>query len=511
MYKTLNQLYQRMTTSSAGTALLNMTYTYNAGKNNGQIASSTDAVTGETVAYQYDSLKRLVNAASTSLAPGNATLWSDAYTYDGFGNLTGMTGSGAPSLTVGVNPLTNQITPTNILYDGNGNVTQFGPSGTLTTLGYEVANRVQTVNSTSAAYAYDSANRRVYYRAGTETLYFYGPNGKKLATYTVALTGSQVNFTFQSRNVYFGRQLISAEGNGVSRDKLGSVRWNASTGGRTYFPYGVEYYGDSNTTTNNTEKYATYTRDTVSGLDYAMNRYYNSPWGRFMTPDRYAASAHLGIPQSWDRYAYTVDDPINGNDPSGNDEVVFDDDGTLVGYCDDDWNCIYYGGITEVSVYPDPDPDPTPIPPDPPVPPPPPPTDPPPPPPPAPPPAPSFFELEEISACVYPQGIGPTALTGTLTLDVTYQLLLNNQSIFGNNTLNNLGASVLESVTVTSGKAIYGNGQWCPAGNSLCGTPGTMNPSGQFTDVLARTPLDRARRPRSSLYTKRRPLRFTGD
>jgi hypothetical protein len=34
------------------------TYTYTAGKNNGQIASSADAITGETVAYQYDSLKR---------------------------------------------------------------------------------------------------------------------------------------------------------------------------------------------------------------------------------------------------------------------------------------------------------------------------------------------------------------------------------------------------------------------------------------------------------------------
>jgi hypothetical protein len=45
-----------------------------------------------------------------------------------------MAGNGAPPLSVGVNPLTNQITPTNILYDGNGNVTQFGPSGSLTNL-----------------------------------------------------------------------------------------------------------------------------------------------------------------------------------------------------------------------------------------------------------------------------------------------------------------------------------------------------------------------------------------
>src|SRR5450755_3323684 len=121
---------------------------------------------------------------------------------------------GAPSLSVAVNAA-NQIQPINILYDGNGNVTQFGPSGSLTALAYDVANRVATVNSTTA-YAYDSANQRVYFRnsAGVETLYIYGKGGKKLATYTIAgTTESAVNFTFQSQNVYFAGKLISAEGN----------------------------------------------------------------------------------------------------------------------------------------------------------------------------------------------------------------------------------------------------------------------------------------------------------
>jgi RHS repeat-associated protein len=57
-----------------------------------------------------------------------------------------------------------------------------------------------------------------------------------------------------------------------------------------YFPYGVEYTA----TGNNTEKYATYTRDSVTGLDYAMNRYYSSQWGRFTSPDPYGGSADTG-------------------------------------------------------------------------------------------------------------------------------------------------------------------------------------------------------------------------
>src|ERR1700691_809946 len=318
---------------------MSMTYNYTAGKDNGQIASSTDAVTGEKITYQYDSLKRLVNAYNAAAPPANPPLWSDAYTYDGFGNLTGVTGSGggAPSLSVSVNAATNQISPTNILYDGNGNVTQFGPSGSLTTMAYNVANRMATANSTNA-YAYDPANQRVYFRnsAGAETLYVYGAGGKKLATYTIAgITGTQVNFTMQSQNVYFAGKLISAEGNAVAVDRLGSVRWNAASGGHTYYPYGVEY----SATTNDTEKYATYTRDTLTGLDYAKNRYYSSTWGRFMAPDPSHASMHLQTPLSWNRYTYTLGDPIGGNDPRGLDSDDDGDDG-----CPDGQMCFFGGG-----------------------------------------------------------------------------------------------------------------------------------------------------------------------
>jgi RHS repeat-associated protein len=70
-------------------------------------------------------------------------------------------------------------------------------------------------------------------------------------------------------------------------------------------------------TANDMEKYATYTRDTLTGLDYAVNRYYSSIWGRFLSPDPYAGSARLSNPQSWNRYGYVSGDPVSGNDPSG--------------------------------------------------------------------------------------------------------------------------------------------------------------------------------------------------
>ena len=227
-----------------------------------------------------------------------------------------MNGNGSPNFSQAISVVNAQ--PTNqfvgVPYDGNGNVTAYGapPAATLT---YDVANRLTTVNSTNA-YAYDPANQRVYFRnsAGAETLYIYGPGGK-IATYTIAgTTGSQVNFTFQSRNVYLGGRLISAEGNAVSVDGLGSMRWSSASGNHTYYPYGFDY---NTASANDTEKYATYTRDSVTGLDYAVNRYYASNWGRFVTPDPYGGSANLWNPQSWNRYMYTLGDPINRNDRWG--------------------------------------------------------------------------------------------------------------------------------------------------------------------------------------------------
>lgn len=56
-------------------------------------------------------------------------------------------------------------------------------------------------------------------------------------------------------------------------------------------------------------------RDSETGMDYAINRYYNSGYGRFMTADLLAG--HLQSPQSLNRYAYVTNDPVNLPDPLG--------------------------------------------------------------------------------------------------------------------------------------------------------------------------------------------------
>ena len=175
--RTYNNLLQVTSITGPG---MNMTYNYSATQNNGQTVSSVDAVTGETITYQYDALKRLLSASGKN--------WGETYTYDGFGNLNQMKPSGtagAPSLSVTVDPTTNRLSATGTQYDNNGNLL-LGFGGL--DLMYDLANRLETVQVASGnySYAYDADNRRIYYRnaSGAETVYFYGADGTRLATYT---------------------------------------------------------------------------------------------------------------------------------------------------------------------------------------------------------------------------------------------------------------------------------------------------------------------------------------
>ncbi len=59
-------------------------YNYSATQNDGRVFSITDVASGETIIYQYDTLKRLISAAGSGDPTG---AWSQTFTYDGFGNL----------------------------------------------------------------------------------------------------------------------------------------------------------------------------------------------------------------------------------------------------------------------------------------------------------------------------------------------------------------------------------------------------------------------------------------
>jgi RHS repeat-associated protein len=104
-------------------------------------------------------------------------------------------------------------------------------------------------------------------------------------------------------------------------DHLGNTRVvTNSTGSPCYeadfLPYGTENTpaGFTNTCSTN-YKFTGYERDaetaygTSSGNDYAFARYYNSRLGRFMSAD--PLGGNIGNPQSLNRYASVLNDPIN--------------------------------------------------------------------------------------------------------------------------------------------------------------------------------------------------------
>jgi RHS repeat-associated protein len=82
-----------------------------------------------------------------------------------------------------------------------------------------------------------------------------------------------------------------------------------------YYPYG----GMQSTVGSdpNHYKFTGKERDTESGLDNFGKRYNASSLGRFMTPDPLLNSGQPWNPQTWNRYSYTLNNPVRYTDPLG--------------------------------------------------------------------------------------------------------------------------------------------------------------------------------------------------
>ncbi len=269
----------------------------------GRRSPMKDCLSGEEITYQYDSLNRLISAATTGPE------WGLAFAYDGFGNLTNqtLTKGSAPTLAVAVDPATNRILGSGFTYDANGNITATATQG----FTYDTANRMSATGSWS--YRYDPWNRKVW---SSGCLHLYGPNGQLIGDFQIwDATAPEEDHLHGTEYVYFaGHRLTIAYDGAASAtvtDRLGSGRVSSSTVGY-YYPYGESKHWSA-------PMFATYPRRAYEdpNLYYAMNRWYSSQIGRFTTPDPYRASASLANPQSWNRYSYVENDPVNFNDPSG--------------------------------------------------------------------------------------------------------------------------------------------------------------------------------------------------
>jgi RHS repeat-associated protein len=110
------------------------------------------------------------------------------------------------------------------------------------------------------------------------------------------------------------------------RDTL-SPRLFTDVNGNVNCEQGAYPWGESWYQTCSNFIFTTYERDSESGNDYALARSYANGQGRFLAPD--PLEGVVGDPQSWNRYAYVENDPINLSDPSG--QGFWEDLGIVIG------------------------------------------------------------------------------------------------------------------------------------------------------------------------------------
>ena len=267
---------------------------------------TNNLVADRTQTFTYDELNR-IKIARTQATTGTYA-WGLQFGYDVWGNLL------SASVTQGTAPMLSVAAGTNnrlvgYSYDAAGNMLNDGSFA----YAYDAENRMKTAASVS--YTYDGDGRRVQKSSGK--LYWYGMSGDPI-TETDFAGNNPVEYVF-----FGGKRIARRDSAGAIScyfaDHLGSSRVVASSTGTIlddsdFYPFGGERIVLSSS--GNNYKFTAKERDTESGLDNFGARYNSSSMGRFMSPDSSSYST-LKNPQSWNLYAYTLNNPLNYIDPDG--------------------------------------------------------------------------------------------------------------------------------------------------------------------------------------------------
>jgi RHS repeat-associated protein len=298
---------------SAKGSILDLSYDYGGANDNGHIQTITDnLVSARSTSYLYDELGRLQIAQTADQTSPNT--WKLRFTYDRYGNRLGQTpvgGAGSMFLNEAlVDGATNHLFGAGQSYDAAGNMTSDG----VHSYTFDAEGRITSVDGPANSFAYDGSG----FRARKNGAVYIGAGGQVVAEYAAGAAATSPNAEY----LYAGHQRVAAITGGTTNYLYWdhqSVRSSADATGtitRTSgdFPYGETWYETLNP---DKWKFTTYERDVDSegGLDYANARFDSTRIGRFMSPD--PLSGVMDNPQSLNRYAYALNDPINHDDPSG--------------------------------------------------------------------------------------------------------------------------------------------------------------------------------------------------
>jgi len=273
-----------------------------------------DSSDAQTCSYTHDDLSRIASANCGSI-------WSQTFSYDVFGNINK---SGSSSFGATYSSSTNRMTligSSTPSYDSNGNVT----NDFLNSYAWDANGRPVTANGVGLTY--DALGRMAEQNtSGVYTQIQYSPTGFKMyimksgATLVKAFVplpaGTAEVWSANMTSPYYRHS-----------DWLGSSRL-ASSSGRTvlfdgaYGPFG-EPYAQSGTSDLS---FTGQNEDTSSNLyDFPAREY--GTQGRWPSPDPAGiASVDRRDPQSWNRYAYVRNNPLELIDPTGLYVPAGDDD-----------------------------------------------------------------------------------------------------------------------------------------------------------------------------------------
>ena len=241
--------------------------------------------------------------------------YAQRYYYDVWGNITsreGWGGDNANFTATYTNNKRNGLTygpAGHLLFDG-GHTMTYDATGQQATAGFPGYLLEQF---------YDGDGLRVKKtNASTVTLYLRSSvlGGQVVAE--MSSTGA-----WQRGYVYLGSELLAIQQSGVywvHQDPLVKSKRITNSSGNVVSTLELDPWG-GNTNRNINDafqphRFTSYERD-VNAADEAMFRRYNRWWSRFDQPDPYGGSYSLMNPQSFNRYAYVQNDPVNYVDPTG--------------------------------------------------------------------------------------------------------------------------------------------------------------------------------------------------
>jgi len=273
--------------------------------------------------YNHDQVGRLHIGRSGSEAraaygePFNGQYdgpYSTGIYYDVWGNITLKEGWGGenPAYTAGyTNNRRNGFG-----YDAAGNLTSDG----LQTFTYDATGQQTYASATGLTQNYDGDGLRVKKTESGVTNYYL--RSSVLGGQVVAEMNSSGTWT--RGYVYQGGSLLAVQQSNavywMHEDPVTKSKRVTDSSGAVVSTIELDPWGGDTARSNNSafqpRKYTSYERD-ANGGDEAMFRRYNRSNSRFDQPDPYDGSYDLADPQSFNRYAYVGNDPVNFVDPTG--------------------------------------------------------------------------------------------------------------------------------------------------------------------------------------------------